>query len=63
MNFFNGIPFISFLILSVLLAGRIFVLQKKGVQVSPKKGESNHCLGYYQHPFFYSERRKNMDVQ
>ena len=40
MNFFDGIPFISFLILTTFLVGRIFALQKKGVQVSRKTGET-----------------------
>lgn len=48
MNLFKLIPFFSFLVLLVILAGRIIFLKKKGVPVSNNKKEKNRSKIFIQ---------------
>ncbi|MCG6187173.1 methyltransferase family protein [Maribellus maritimus] len=41
MIFFDSLPFVSFWVLAGMLAGRILMLKKQGVQVSSKDGKKN----------------------
>ncbi|QGY44204.1 DUF1295 domain-containing protein [Maribellus comscasis] len=41
MNFFDGLPFVSFWVLTGILTLRVFLLKKKGIQVSSKSGKKN----------------------
>ena len=44
MDYFNAIPFAGFLLLVILISGRVFFLKKNGIRVSAKKQKKSNLI-------------------